>query len=211
MDLVLGVSGRARSGKSEFTKIAVNEFGAKQVSFAGPLKEEVAEFLTQHDVCWERRHLYGEVNDKEATLRINTEGLVGTLEGEYFINFFAPDTTNVPKSVSFTPRALMQMWGTEYRRSLDDNYWVTKALASCTEGFCVIDDCRFVNEAEGILRTGGMLIRVERPVRPGMSNPTHPSETGLDNWDVWDHILVNAKSLQEYQAVVRGVLREVTS
>jgi hypothetical protein len=71
----------------------------------------------------------------------------------------------------------------------------------------VIDDVRFPNETEAVLKAGGSLIRVYRPLGVSISNMQHPSETALDDWTEWHCEIVNAGTLAQYQEQCRDVLR----
>lgn len=211
--MIIGVSGKARSGKGVLAELAASAYGATVVSFAAGVKEEVADFLdyvvarTYKGGPVERRHLYGEQADKEEPLVVETEDLPLT---EIFDFIGSPNFAFMPnESVAiFTPRSLMQWWGTEYRRAQDENYWVKKALAKCTDPnkIYIIDDCRFENEAIAIKNKGGYLVRVERPLGPIPSNPDHPSEVALDNWGGWDVVITNSSSLECYHEMVRSML-----
>lgn len=79
-------------------------------------------------------------------------------------------------------RTLMQNYGTEVRRKDNTNYWTDKwkqrlRLLSVIEPgkHIVVDDCRFLNEAEAIKKMGGIIVRLTRPdIADG---GTHVSET----------------------------------
>lgn len=76
-------------------------------------------------------------------------------------------------------RELMQNFGTELRRSENANYWTDKWEESI-KGIkdVLVDDCRFLNEAEVVRRNGGVIVRM---VRTDMTNnSTHQSETEMD-------------------------------
>lgn len=200
---VIGVSGKARSGKGVFASVAEEKYGATIVSFADGVKEELGCLLDLLDARvvttsapWHQRHLRGEHADREELLYFLFADIPESIPEMYsFIRLYA----NVlgDSVAAFTPRSLMQWWGTEYRRAQDENYWVDKALAKC-DGECllyVIDDCRFENEAEAVRKAGGKLVRIERANAPVPSNPDHPSEVGLDEWDEWDTIILNGDTL----------------
>ena len=214
--MILGVSGKARSGKGEFANIAVAEFGATQVSFAGPLKQEVALFLTECKVKWEHRHLHGEQRDKEAKLKVDYGNIPQCDLGCYFKKFLMghgePTTGPLGSNIwRFTPRSLMQYWGLEIRRiNYGDDYWVKQALAQCSdpEKLYVIDDVRFPNEAQGVLDAGGQLIRITRRAGPLPSNPDHPSEVSLDGWP-FSIIIQNHYSLRTYHDQIRRTLKGI--
>lgn len=59
-------------------------------------------------------------------------------------------------------RALMQNYGTEVRRKDDEKYWVDKWFHYLPKGHVVIDDVRFLNEADAVRLSSGIIIRVER-------------------------------------------------
>jgi hypothetical protein len=210
--MIIGCSGKAGSGKGELAKIAKEEFGATIVSFASGVKEEVGEFLDKYEVCWEHRHLYGSQADKEATLCCRLDGI--ELFDQWFLEFadrHARITSGESQRIFayFTPRVLLQYYGTEYRRAQDSNYWADKGLRKCRgDGLFVIDDVRFQNEAAAVIAAGGILIRVERP---GVycSTPNHPSETDLDQWTDWHAIINNDLDLAVYRGDVRRVLSKV--
>lgn len=77
-------------------------------------------------------------------------------------------------------RALLQNYGTEVRRKDDDYYWTNqwrlKGAEYHREGkSVVVDDVRFLNEAEAVKVQQGILIRLTRPdITTGGS---HASET----------------------------------
>lgn len=75
-------------------------------------------------------------------------------------------------------RALMQNYGTEVRRADKDSYWTDQWENSVEKSGCkhiVVDDVRFINEAEAVRHQGGILIRLVRP--DITSGGTHSSET----------------------------------
>lgn len=73
-------------------------------------------------------------------------------------------------------RALMQNYGTQVRRGDRDLYWVEQWVNGCLAlPKIVVDDVRFLNEAEAVKKLGGILIRLTRP--DITSGGTHSSET----------------------------------
>jgi hypothetical protein len=116
-------------------------------------------------------------------------------------------------------RRLLQWWGTDLRRSEDDEYWVNKAelqaVSAEGEGFVpVFTDVRFGNEADMIRRNNGILVRVEasesvRRSRLGGLPYEHSSESESDRIPC-DLTVVsevgNPKYSDEVQAVVNAAL-----
>ncbi len=76
-----------------------------------------------------------------------------------------------------TPRKLMQYMGDIYRHG-DPDFWV-RSLFDRVRGPVVISDVRYPNEAQEIIRRGGVVIRVTRPV--ALTDDPHESEVPLPN------------------------------
>jgi hypothetical protein len=213
--LIIGISAKAGSGKTEFAKIAKEEFGAQIISFAGTLKEEVMHFLQENNLQFRLDNIFGKQIDREELIFIP---LTCLLEDQIVFKNYGI-TNNNTLEISF--RTLLQIWGTEYRRAQDENYWVKRALEKCKpitffgehewkHDLFVIDDLRFENEADALLDVDAKLVRVERPNNPNpISNPWHESETGLDHWNLWHYILENDCPLEEYHEGCRIILREL--
>jgi hypothetical protein len=95
-----------------------------------------------------------------------------------------------------SPRWVMQLWGTEYRRKSKygvDAYWldlVAAVIAASPHQRFVITDVRFINEAKFVEKLGGALIRIRRPQleareaadRARNGTAAHPSEVELLNY-----------------------------
>jgi hypothetical protein len=80
--------------------------------------------------------------------------------------------------IASTPRELMQFFGTEYVRSVEDDYWLNLTLSKIDNSDrVVIPDVRFLNEFDRIKFLGGIIIRVLRTDL--ISSDHHPSETEL--------------------------------
>lgn len=99
-------------------------------------------------------------------------------------------------------RTLLQWWGTEYRRSVEENYWV-RQLAEQIEkekpAYALITDCRFPNEFAWVQSVGGKTVRVDRKDLPAISTASHASETALAGDFPWDYILTNDGTLEEFK------------
>lgn len=89
--------------------------------------------------------------------------------------------------LGFSPRALMQVLGTEVGRSLNPDLWVRHLERRLglqpnwvpVHDRIVISDCRFPNEAYWIRAKGGTVVRLTRPQAQGQAR-AHVSETALD-------------------------------
>lgn len=204
--MIILLIGKAGAGKDEFAKIAEQEFGVKRVAFADAVKEEVAEFLDKHEVCWGHRHLWGTQKDKEAWLRMahSKRPKRGPLS-KFLTNY--GDYNNGWHY--FTPRSLLQFFGTDYRRAQDPLYWVKAAenKLRCNV-HSAVSDGRFLNEVKMVVDNGGVTVRIHRPDAPSISNMTHASETELDGF-VTNYGVFNGGTIEDYHNQVRKLLKEL--
>jgi len=139
-------------------------------------------------------------------------------DGEMWLAY-EPD---IKESV-MTPRLLMQLIGTECgRQILHPNIWVNSTLApykptaltwdcdgnTTSEKYpnWLITDCRFVSEADAVKARGGVVIRVERGERDAV---THESESALDAYLGFDHILYNNGSISDLIYKVKIMLHQL--
>jgi hypothetical protein len=99
-------------------------------------------------------------------------------------NSFELDTVN---NEPLTPRTVMQLWGTEFRRTENADYWLhcmddliqATRIAYPPVTLFIITDCRFENEANFIKKRNGQVWRISRPgyKKPGWTS-AHISERG---------------------------------
>lgn len=80
-----------------------------------------------------------------------------------------------------SPRVALQTLGTEWgRNTINSDMWILRAQKEIEQHDCiVVSDCRFDNEAEAIIESGGIVIEVSRndinQVAP------HSSEKGISS------------------------------
>ncbi|PSL04092.1 hypothetical protein CLV30_10695 [Haloactinopolyspora alba] len=185
--LVIGLTGKKRSGKGEFARRLVEEHGFTQVSLAGPLKDAALELDPVIGV-----EFSGRGSDFDA---IRLSEIVDTLGWEQ------------AKEIREVRRTLQHM-GVGVR-NLDEDFWLRIALERIgdTPGPVVVDDVRFPNEADAV-QLLGHLVRI---VRPGLeSDDTHDSETALDDWPV-NFTIHNSRDLEwlhlNADAIARALLK----
>lgn len=164
--MIIGLTGAAGSGKDSVADILVREHGFRRIAFADALYEEVStafnvpiEFLKNRETKEKpsaRLSLGHCMDDKFAMLvrQIKHRG-------------------NRPighASIPYSPRQILQWWGTDYRRAQRETYWIDKVRAQllCPYGGAmeqdwVITDVRFQNEADLVQELGGQLGLVLRP------------------------------------------------
>lgn len=108
-----------------------------------------------------------------------------------------------------SPREIMQLWGTEYRRHAEPNYWIDRmreriATASDDLSLLVITDVRFANEAALVRELGGKLMQITRPGTAEAATP-HVSETSGAQFAP-DAEVVNRGSLDDFRWHVADAL-----
>jgi hypothetical protein len=138
--MIIGVAGRMGSGKDTVAKYLVDIYGYTRVAFADGVRAEAAAAI------------YGHRLPPDLPREI-AEGITGHVEEVY-----AKPTTRAM-------RAMLQWWGTEYRRLQDPNYWLKDLRATMlrTPGdpHFVVSDLRYENEAVFLREFGAVIWRVE--------------------------------------------------
>jgi hypothetical protein len=69
----------------------------------------------------------------------------------------------------------------------------------------IIPDLRYVNEAERIIATGGVVLRIERPGIPVIN---HESETLLDDYGNFKNKIVNDGTLDDLRSSLKNALKD---
>lgn len=171
---LIGLCGPAGAGKDTLADELVAYHGFERMSFAGPIKQLVADRFGFEVKRWEDR----EWKDKP---------------GAAFgcdVSFAQP---------IFSPRSWAQWLGTDVVRRIDPNAWLRVWEQTYNQRDpkipTVITDVRFDNEAESIRTRGGVVLQI---VRDG-ANPAgaHSSEAGVHPWHI-DWTVRNAGSLREF-------------
>lgn len=201
---VIGLLGAKGSGKDTAAKFLVQERNYKRIAFADKLYNEVSgAFGVTTDFLGDRTKVEtptGPVEKKEhptevlALQNCKDQGFVQCVLEEMADKGITPQTP-------LSPRVVMQLWGTEYRRKRGvDNYWlqvVEKVLNENPEQSYVITDVRFPNEVSFVSGFGGECIRIRNPKveadeaanRAASGTASHASETAVANIPVFAVVL----------------------
>jgi len=109
-------------------------------------------------------------------------------------------------------RPLLQWWGTDFRRHFQgDDYWVKKLISKLVDaadhgvGLVVVPDVRFQSEAAVVKQIGGCLVRIGRPTQ---LIDDHLSETDLDSYKGFDHIVINNGTLHDLDHEAMVILKQ---
>lgn len=196
MKQVIGMLGVKGAGKDTCAAYLVSEYGFARVSFADALYREAAnafgvtvEFLARREtkeaalpqLCLNRCSDMSFVRVALATLGYRKSH--GRRRRRHLMR------------AARSPRWVLQLWGTEYRRAKNENYWLDRVrsrIVSSAERAFVITDVRFLNEAAFVREMGGLLVRVRRPQlerqeaaqRAANGTAAHASETELADYPV---------------------------
>lgn len=81
-----------------------------------------------------------------------------------------------------------------HMRSFDPHVWINALLRGTKADVMIIKDCRFPNECEAVKQHGGTLIKVTRPGENGLPSV---SDNILNDFEGWDHHVVNDQTLKE--------------
>jgi hypothetical protein len=156
-----------QSGKTTVANALVASQGYCRVAFADPLKAMACQFLE----CLGYRE-----DQAQRLVHVDKAAIIPELD--------------------VTARHLLQTLGTEWGRScVAPDVWLKCWQAAARRHpRVVVDDVRFVNEAELIREMGGQLWCI---VRPGTADTTgHASEGGLAGWQ-FDRVIHNTGTLRE--------------
>ena len=179
---IVGISGKARTGKDTFAEYLVDNLGYTRISFAEPLKK-----------CLYILNPWVKSNDGYTTLRYQS-----------IIDEYGEDNAKVTyKEV----RRLQQCFGTEVvRDNFGANFWVDlafKRIADQKLQKVVIPDQRFHNEIAAVSQqTNHVLFKVISS--RNTSSDTHVSEQDLPNY-LFQEIIENNGSLDEYYSKIEEV------
>lgn len=117
--------------------------------------------------------------------------------------------------MDMTVGTFQQLLGTVARQHIHPDIWIIPVINKCLaakETFCVISDCRFPNEVKAIHEIGGVIIRLNRDwdliseKSKAGRDPTHISETALDDCQDFDFVIDNHGHDNEHLRAALGYL-----
>lgn len=103
-----------------------------------------------------------------------------------------------------SPREVLQKLGTDGCRVLfGEDIWVRALVRRLDPKVnTVISDIRFPNEAIAIKQNGGILVNVIRDNSGPGTTHKHISESAMDNFTDWDHVIHNNGSFADLYAQI---------
>lgn len=158
--MLIGITGRAGSGKDTLADQLVRQHGAVKYSFALPIKQALNAAIGWDLSQWEDRLWKEAVQEWLGKSPRELAQTLGTEWGREYVH----------------PQLWVLLASRRYRLHLANAYAEHGATAAAAP--FVIPDVRFDNESHWINEAGGVLIEVRRPQAAAIA--AHKSEIGLD-------------------------------
>lgn len=218
---MIGICGKARSGKDTMAEKLVSNYGYTRYAFADPLKAAVNEMYN-----WNDRHAYGDLKEvvtdvypnlmhdikviekhfKDDLIEVGISAEEAALKWHWILK----DKCGLSKifHIRISPRQAYQWFGTEWGREyVNQDLWLNKAakFAKTQQGI-VIADVRFENEARFLTDNGYPLVQVVRPNITEKIN-AHVSESGIDS-SLVSCIIENSGSLDDFHSSIDQFMKE---
>ena len=179
-EMVIGLTGYARSGKNTIAEEFVNHAHFEQAGFSDSLKS-ILYSLNPYILCPPIH--FSESNNK-----------IPTRVQHYIDELGWDDAKSIPEI-----RQLLQRLGTEGGRyALGENVWIDGLFNRPHKAKLVISDLRFENEASAVRERGGFVIKVERP---GVGPANDHSSENID-FDVDFTVKNDRTPVEAYKSIV---------
>ena len=198
---IIGLVGRAGSGKDTVASILAETEDVTPIAFADALREEVKTAFGVGLECMLHRDEKEQPTQALAIERCADQRFIARMTA-------LAENPYSPRS----PREILQLWGTEYRRECDSyTYWIDRLQDTidhhATGGKAVVvTDVRFAKEALSLKQLGGSLWRIYRPIAE-VAISGHSSESEIDRIEI-DRIIVNDGSIGQLVHATRAAIRK---
>lgn len=198
--MLIGITGKARSGKDTFAELLANALFDKSgqrfvlMAYAHELKLRVQkDFDLSYEQLWgdekeEYDRRYPRLGSYVAGRRDHDE-----LRGAYW-----------------TPREILQEYG-QFFRTIHHNFWVDELFRVIEDKEyknVIITDVRHPNEADPIKERGGCIIRVSRFTKNTIHGADHISETAMDDYQA-EIDVINNGGLEELKQIAQETVEEL--
>lgn len=178
--LLIGITGRAGSGKDTAGLFLARHFALCRAAFADPLKA----MLLAMGLCED--DLHGPAKEQPLPdLGVSPRRLMQTLGTEWGRDLIDPD-----------------LWVKLFRWGMARSWPVLRAINPDVAGY-VLTDVRFANEAD-FIRRGGHLVHLTRQAAPAVA--AHSSEAGLEIQPS-DFVIANDGELSQLHDALTEIMR----
>ena len=209
---VIGFGHRARSGKDTAAAVIVER--RRHPMYDGLPTPDVNDGIQRCDV---RAYSFARALKEEVTAAaIAAGGMQNLWNPEMELYQENGNFVTLPPWVTFEPnapmddplcplgkqRALLQWWGTEFRRMVNPEYWVRRLaeiIAKEKPQVALLSDMRFPNEKAWVEKHGAS-VKVDRPGLEPLA-VAHASELALaplEDWE-WDAVIKNDGTLEQFK------------
>jgi hypothetical protein len=215
--LILGIAGKAGSGKDTVCDYLAAKHGFAKVSLATPLKVLIHRVFPKIPAD----NLYGPSHLRNAPVEdYPLSGLCPSCgvimrhdENADLLDRFSCGACLAKWPEHLSARVALQTLGTDWGRRLYPDVWVDYLFAHLTPSetpLLCISDVRFPNEVRAVLRNGGRVAKVTRPTGE-LPASGHASETSLDGFGdgLFDTVLRNEGSKDDLYVLVDEMLRRI--
>jgi len=175
MATIIGVSGRKYHGKDTFSRSVVE--ASQKYSTLTPF--ELTHFADK--LKDQAMQIFGITEAQAYDPTAKETPFQATVRMDEYVGRMREVTGLAIQTAGLTansPRELLQYYGTEYVRGVQDDYWIRATLDQEWDRV-LISDVRFPNEAKAIRAAGGKIVKVVRTDMPDASDG-HASETSID-------------------------------
>ena len=220
--MIIGLSGKSGSGKNlAAALILYNIWQSKKFEVQDYELPSLETFLVNSEytkmIDWELRAFADKVKDIVCLLIGCTKK---DLESQEFKTTEVPSCWQTIKDAGEYPlykngniptyRQVLQFIGTDlFRNQFNPEVWIHAALEPNPTSNIIITDCRFPNEADAILERGGILIRLQRNINKlSLNSVNHSSETALDDYTKFTHIINNNSSVSKLDKALITILKK---
>lgn len=210
MDIFVMFSGKLRSGKNTVSSMFKEEMAKKGLVVEERYLAKVLKENCRDDFKALSNFLSGLWEDIETRLPPDIRGKLSWMDvkDEHFFEDKTPLT-----------RHLLQIYGLEiFRNRVDQDYWIKAfidSVADCSASIVTVTDCRFPGEIACTSRSPRIpkpvVVRVERPGYAQEEGQGHPSETALDGYNGFHHIIVNDGDLLSLRLKVQEIVSSLVS
>lgn len=198
---LIGLTGFAGSGKDTVADILVEDHGFAKFSFSDALYREVSASFGVSEIVLRDRETKEKPLECLSLIQCDDADFIATT----WIKDGSPTGIAAFLSRSRSPRDILQLWGTEYRRTQDPDYWVKRAKEWASQPF--YDSCaglvntsvRFENEAAWIASEGEVWC-VRRPGHGAING--HISEKEQPH----SRIIRNRGGIEDLRHFIRSIM-----
>ena len=212
---IIGVSGKIGSGKNYLAEQLIKElhklgYSTTEASFASSLRNELDRIIKTIKV-----DVLDNVTYDEIITHIEDIHKMSYEDAQILFEILVDDVVNIDglnaHSRTESMRRALQHLGTDIRRKTDSEYWVKEFHRTVPKSdFVLVTDVRFPNEADSVVESGGLMIRLDVSPevilqriqsRDGLKYSeealAHPSEVALDSYDKFDYIVADEYSVDD--------------